>query len=70
MTNAHPSHFAADFSRKVRNTLARKGIRIIGAHNAPGPGGDFTNGERVYALDDNGTHRVRSYAEVRALGGE
>ena len=64
------SHFAKDFSRSIVRTLAKSGITIIGATTVLGKSGTYLDGERAYQLDDNGTHRVRTYAEVRALGGE
>ncbi len=57
-----------DFALAVRRALARKGISIIGTTVIPGTGDlPYANGERGYCLDDNGTHRVRSYREVVAL---
>lgn len=69
MTNTkvkHTAPAAKDFSVKVRNTLARRGIAIVGSTWLPGPGGDFANGERGYVLDDCGTQRIRTYAELTA----
>lgn len=68
-TMKHTSHFAKDFSKAQRTALTRKGIAIIGAMVIPAATGElrFSNGERGYQLNDNGTHRVRSYAEVVAL---
>lgn len=67
----HPHFSAKDFSALVRRNLLKHGIRIIGLTLIPGVGDmPFANGERGYALDDNGTHRIRTYAEVRALGGD
>lgn len=70
-TNTTPGPGAADFSLNTRRALARKGITIIGLTVIPNPASDmpFANGERGYCLDDNGTHRVRTFAEVRALAG-
>jgi hypothetical protein len=53
------------FGRKAVRALARKGISVIGLQHVPGPYG----GDTGYCLDDNGTGRVRSYLEVRALAG-
>lgn len=68
-TMIHTSHFAKDFSKAQRAALARKGIAIIGATVIPDMTSalPFASGERGYQLNDNGTHRVRSYAEVVAL---
>lgn len=66
----HPAPAAKDFSRTVRNTLARQGISIIGSTWLPGSDGSYVNGERGYELNDNGTHRIRTYMDVRKLGGE
>lgn len=63
----HTAPAAKDFSKQIRTALTRKGIAIVGSTWLPGPGGDFTNGERGYTLDDNGTQRIRTYLEVKAL---
>jgi hypothetical protein len=49
--------------------LRAAGIRIIGTTMVPGPDGSFADGETVYKIDDNGTHRVRTHRELRALAG-
>lgn len=56
-----------DFSRKTVNALARKGIKIIGTQAAPAYEGDTVFAGRNYRLDDNGTGKVRSRAEVEEL---
>lgn len=63
------SDFARDFSPAERRALLRRGIVIVGicaipdmSHPMP-----YTNASRGYQLSDNGTGKVRSYAEVRAL---
>lgn len=58
---------AKDFGRKAVTTLSRKGIRITGSTWLPGTDGSFANGERGYLLDDNGTGKARTYAEMRSL---
>lgn len=63
----HTAPAAKDFSKTARATLARKGIAIIGSTWLPGTDGTFANGERGYTLSDNGTQRIRTYAEVVAL---
>lgn len=56
-----------DFSRKTLNALARKGIRLVGLQAIPDEKGSFLNSSTGYCLDDNGTHRIRSFREVLAL---
>lgn len=51
------------FSKSTLNKLARKGITLVGLQGIPGPYG----GEIAYILNDNGTHRVRRFAEVMDL---
>jgi hypothetical protein len=41
-------------------------VYFIGSTWVPGIDGSFANGERAYELDDNGTHRLRSYSEIKA----
>lgn len=55
------------FNRKTLNALSRKGITLIGSTWAPGADGSFANGQTIYALNDNGTQRMRSYLEVLAV---
>lgn len=56
-----------DFSKKTVAALARKGIFLIGLTVIPGTGDmPFATGERGYCLNDNGCHRIRSFAEVLA----
>lgn len=62
----HTAPAAKDFSVKVRNTLARRGIAIVGSTWLPGTDGSFANGERGYIVDDCGTQRIRSYADLTA----
>lgn len=65
----HTAPQARDFSARERRALLRKGIAIIGVSYLPDAASVFpyVNGETGYCLNDNGTHRVRSYAEVVAL---
>jgi len=60
-----------DFSAKTIRALAKAGIQIIGicaipdmSHPMP-----YANASRGYQLADNGTMRIRTHAEVRALAG-
>ena len=63
------SSAARDFGKEVRAALTKRGIKFVGSTWLPGPGGDYSNGERGYLLDDNGTGRVRDYRGVLALAG-
>lgn len=70
MTLKH-SDFARDFSAATRRALLKKGIAVIGicaipdmSHPMP-----YANASRGYQLDDNGTFKVRSHAEVIAMVG-
>jgi hypothetical protein len=59
-----------DFSRKTLSSLSRKGITLIGLTIIPGTGDlPFATGERGYILNDNGTQRIRSFAQVLELAG-
>jgi hypothetical protein len=63
---AHAAKSAArDFGLVGR--LAARGIRFIGTTWLPGPGGDYTNGERGYILNDNGKQIIRAYGDVLLL---
>lgn len=66
------SNAAKDFAPAVRRALAVKGIRIMHTVALPNNSSSmpWANADRGYALDDNGTQRIRSYAEVRALATE
>ena len=67
MTQTVGSSFSKDFSSKVVKSLARQGIRIIGATALPDATGSYLNSERGYNLDDNGTHRICAYLQVVAI---
>lgn len=62
------SHFSKDFSKSVVKSLAKKGIRIVGAQSIPDMSKPlpFACAERGYLIDDNGTGRVWKYGEVVA----
>lgn len=60
---------AKDFPRSLVAALNARGIYFHGTTYVPSADGSYLDGERTYQLNDNGTHRVRTYAEVRALGG-
>ena len=69
MANLTHSTFAADFSAKVRRSLLKSGIRIIGVTALP-VDGSFLNSRRGYQIDDNGTGRILTYFQVEAAAGE
>lgn len=56
----------SDFSRKTIAALARKGIRLIGLAVIPNMASDmpFATGDRGYCMDDNGCHRIWTFAQV------
>ena len=58
-----------DFNRPLVAMLNARGIYFYGSMWLPRATDDYANGERGYQLDDNGTHRVRTYAEVLEMGG-
>ena len=64
---ATPSSAARDFSAAVRKALAVRGITIVGAQAAPAFEGDVYFSGTAYVLNDNGTHRVRTFSQVLAL---
>lgn len=55
-----------DFSSSTRNTLARKGITIMGLTVIPAANSSmpFASGERGYRVNDNGCGRIWTFAEV------
>jgi hypothetical protein len=55
-----------DFNRATLAALARKGIRLIGLQAIPDMSSPmpFANATRGYVMDDNGTGRVWTFAEV------
>jgi len=65
--NFETKFFINHFGKKVVKSLADKGITPVSAVNLPDANGDFSNGETGYCIDDNGTHRIRTYREVQAL---
>lgn len=56
-----------DFSAKTLRLLARKGIAVIGLTVIPNAASDmpFATGDRGYAVNDNGCHRIWTFAKVR-----
>lgn len=56
-----------DFSSLTLRLLQKRGIRVVGTQAAPGLDGDKTFSGRVYRLDDNGCHCIRTHKEVMEL---
>ena len=56
-----------DFPRVLVTALRAQGITFIGTTWLPGTDGSFTNGERGYSLDDNGTMRIRTYLDIKRM---
>lgn len=50
-------------------SLTKRGMRIIGTTWLPDSKGNYSNGERGYLIDDNGTQRIRTYLQVMAMAG-
>lgn len=55
-----------DFSKKTTAALARKGIFLIGLTVIPNMASSmpFANGDRGYAVNDNGCHRILTFKQV------
>lgn len=58
---------AKDFSKSTLKTLADRSIFVIGAQAAPLYAGDWSLSSVLYAVADNGTHRLLSHGDVIAL---
>lgn len=56
-----------DFPRTIVSALKNKGITFIGTAWLPSTDGSYANGCRGYILNDNGTQRLRTYFDVKAL---
>ena len=65
----HTAPQARDFSAATRRALLAAGVAIIGVQAAPAFEGDAYFTGTAYAVSDNGTHRLLSHREVRALAG-
>jgi len=52
------------FGRKAVAALAKRGVTFRGLQGLPGPSGGFLDGATGYVVNDNGTGRVWTYAEV------
>lgn len=59
----HTAPQARDFDAATRKALLMAGIRIIGVQALP-VGGSYLQTETGYVIDDNGTGRVWTHAEV------
>lgn len=56
-----------DFSAKTLRNLARKGIILTGLTTIPDMSSDmpFANGSRAYVVNDNGCHRILTFAQMQ-----
>jgi hypothetical protein len=52
------------FSSTTLRALARKGVRVLSPTASPDASGSFINSSTVYSVDDNGTGRIWSFAQV------
>jgi hypothetical protein len=60
---------ARHFDRKTVQALARKGITVTGLQAIPGTGAmPFANATTGYVVNDNGTSRIWTFAQVREAG--
>ncbi len=55
------------FGKRVINRLAKKGIKVVNCTTIPDENGSFLNGRSAYVVDDNGTGRVWTDAEIMAV---
>jgi hypothetical protein len=56
-----------DFLRMTVRNLNRTGVDLIGVQTVPGEGDlPAANGTRAYVVNDNGTQKVWTFAEVVA----
>lgn len=67
--NAHHHIASKDFNKRTLAKLAKLGVFVIGWVSIPHPVQGYCNAERAYALNNNGTHQVRSITEVLGLVG-
>lgn len=58
---------AKNFSKNTLAKLAKLGIAVTGSMAVAGFEGDWAFTGVAFTLDDNGTGRVRSHAEVLAI---
>lgn len=55
-----------DFTAATRRSLAKRGIALLKPTVIPAASGEmpFANGDRGYEVDDNGCHRILTFAQV------
>jgi hypothetical protein len=58
---------ARDFSRKILNALAKRGVSVIGSQAAPAYEGDFSLSGRVYQISSEGCSMMRTHAQVMEM---
>jgi hypothetical protein len=59
-----------DFSATTLRTLGQRGIELVSVQALPGAGAlPWANAERGYLVNDNGTGRVWTFAQVIAKAG-
>jgi hypothetical protein len=61
--------FSRHFSPATRRALRKAGVRVYGLQALPDASGSFLNSTTGYLVDDNGTGRVWTFAEVLAFAG-
>ena len=67
--NAAQQIVSRDFNRATLRALSKKGVVVTGITLIPGKGDmPYANGERGYAVNDNGTGRVLTFQQVTELG--
>lgn len=56
-----------DFSAATRRALAAKGVTVLHSVAIPDISSDlpWANADRGYAVNDNGCHRIWTFAQVR-----
>ncbi len=52
------------FSAATRRALARKGVSVYGLQALPDTSGSFLNSSTGYLVNDNGTGRVWTFAQI------
>jgi hypothetical protein len=60
-----------DFSATTNRLLGRRGVRVTGLTTLPNMASDmpYANGERGYIVNDNGTQRIWTFAQVVEAAG-
>lgn len=67
MTSVAQEIIRSHFNRKTLTALKKKGVEVVKSTFVPAPGGDYTQGETAYVVNDNGMSCIRSYLEVLKL---